>query len=83
MDLEKEKKSLKEALDTVDDVYVIRAIRDYLKNAKESGETIGYNAEDTPLSQEQFKAEIDKAREAYEAGQYISNEAMKAKSQNW
>lgn len=45
--------------------------------------TFIYTVQGKPLTQHQYKAEIDKVRKQYKSGDYITNEKLEKKTKNW
>ena len=42
-----------------------------------------YTVQGKPLTQKQYKDEIDEARKQYETGEYITQEELEKKTENW
>ena len=45
--------------------------------------TVAHTVHGNPLTQQQYKTEIDKSRKQYEQGDYITQEELEQKAEKW
>lgn len=82
MDIQAEKLLLIEELARVQDVQIIKQIKQLLLQQKKNP-TTGYDISGNPITRKQLIARIEKADNRIDNGEYITQEDLEKESENW
>jgi hypothetical protein len=81
MDIQAEKLQLIEQLLQIRDIRIIEQIRELLK--KTHNPVVGYNANGSPITQQDFIQQIEQAENEYKSGNYQSLDEVEKESETW
>lgn len=78
------KSTLRKYIVETEDMEILNHVKDYFMSLlKNKGKIIGYTSEGKPLTVQDYKKDIDEARDQVKQGKIISQEELEKKSDNW